>query len=203
MAGTDDAGLSLFDACAMAVGGMVGGKIFAVLGTAAGQAGNAAFLASVARPVLGRAGLVAVLAAAVLSTASAINATLFASSRLARRVADDGELPKVVTRWTRGGVPIVFLAVMAAGAAAVELAGSLERITIFSSLVFLLVFAVVNASALAHRTWSGWARLLPSLGLVGCLSAAVVLTAHTWRTDRASLWLVGGITAAVGIGRLA
>lgn len=159
-------------------------------------------LASVARPVLGRAGLVAVLAAAVLSTASAINATLFASSRLAGRVADDGELPRALTRWTRGGVPVVFLALMAAGAAAVELAGSLERITTFSSLVFLVVFAVVNASALAHRTWSGWARLLPSLGLVGCLAAAVVLTAHTWRTDPASLRLVGGIAVAVGIGRL-
>lgn len=159
-------------------------------------------LASVARPVLGRAGLVAVLAAAVLSTASAINATLFASSRLARRVADDGQLPSAVTRWTRGGVPILFLAVMAAGATAVELTGSLERITTFSSLVFLVVFAVVNASALAHRTWSGWARLLPSLGLVGCLAAATALTVHTWRTDRATLWLVCGIAAALVVARL-
>lgn len=42
-------------------------------------------LAYVARPVLGRIGIVAVLIAAVLSTASAINATLFASARLAHR----------------------------------------------------------------------------------------------------------------------
>jgi len=36
--------LSLFDACAMAIGGKVGGGIFAVLGVAVDQAGNAAFV---------------------------------------------------------------------------------------------------------------------------------------------------------------
>lgn len=49
----DSRKLSLLDACAMAVGGMVGGGIFAVLGTVALSAGNAAFLA------FGLAGLLA------------------------------------------------------------------------------------------------------------------------------------------------
>lgn len=154
-------------------------------------------LASVARPVLGRAGIVAVLVAAVFSTASAINATLFASARLGRRVADDGQLPSTLTRWTRDGVPVPFLALMALGAIAVEVTGSLERITTFSSLVFLSVFAVVNAAALAHRTWTGWWRLVPSLGLTGCLAAAGTLAVHLWRTDRPSLWVVLAVSAGL------
>lgn len=36
--------LSLFDACGMAIGGMVGGGIFAVLGEAVMTSGNAAFI---------------------------------------------------------------------------------------------------------------------------------------------------------------
>ena len=160
-------------------------------------------LASVARPILGRVGLVAVLAAAVFSTASAINATLFASARLGRRVTEDGQLPAGLTRWSRAGVPVTFLALMAAGAIAVELTGSLERITTFSSLVFLSVFAVVNLAALVHRTWSGWRRALPVAGFLGCLAAALTLAVHLWRTDRRSLWLVGGIAAGLLVLRAA
>lgn len=154
-------------------------------------------LASVARPILGRVGVVAIVVAAVFSTASAINATLFASARLGRRVTEDGQLPAGLTRWSRGGVPVAFLALMAVGAIAVEATGSLERITTFSSLVFLSVFAVVNAAALAHRTWSGWRRALPVAGLLGCLAAAGTLAFHLWRTDRPSLWLVGGISTGL------
>jgi amino acid transporter len=154
-------------------------------------------LASVAQPVLGRVGLVAVLVAAVLSTASAINATLFASARLGRHVAQKGQLPSFFTHWSRGGVPVLFVAVMAAGAIAVEMTGSLEQITTFSSLVFLVVFAVVNGAALGHGTWSGWRRIVPVFGLLGCLAAAGALVVHLWNTDRASLWIVGGISLAL------
>jgi amino acid transporter len=154
-------------------------------------------LAAVARPVLGRAGLVAVLVAAVFSTASAINATLFASARLGHRVTEDGQLPDLLVRWSRGGIPITFIVLMAAGSIAVEATGTLERITTFSSLVFLSVFAVVNWAALAHRSWTGWQKALPVAGLLGCLAAAATLVLHLWRTDQPSLRIVGGISAGL------
>ncbi|MDX1645172.1 MAG: hypothetical protein R3244_12525, partial [Thermoanaerobaculia bacterium] len=43
--GESNGKLSLFDACGMAIGGMVGGGIFAVLGEGVQQAGNAAWVA--------------------------------------------------------------------------------------------------------------------------------------------------------------
>ena len=159
-------------------------------------------LASVAEPVLGRLGLVAVLVAAVFSTASAINATLFASARLGDRVAEDGELPSLLTRWRRGGVPVAFTGVMALGAIAVEVTGTLEQITVFSSLVFLVVFAVVNAAALAHGVWEGWRQSLPVLGVGGCLTAAGALTHRLWTTDRETLWIVIAITVLLLIARV-
>ena len=158
---------------------------------------NETVLASVAQPVLGRLGLIAVLVAAIASTASAINATLFASSRLGDRVAEDGQLPEFLTRWRRGGVPGLFIGTMAIGAIAVEITGSLEEITIFSSLVFLLVFAVVNASALAHRVWPGWRRLIPVIGVGGCLASAASLSHRLWTTNREALWIVIAITVVL------
>lgn len=111
-------------------------------------------LAYAARPVLGRLGITAVLVAAVFSTASAINATLFASARLALRITRDGDMPRAVARWRSGGVPVVFVALVAAVAIAVQTTADLGQITAFSSLVFLLVFVVVNATALPHRVFS-------------------------------------------------
>ena len=64
----------------------------ATLSDATIQQHSETILAYVVQPVVGRPGFVAILVAAVLSTASAIHATLFATARLAHRVAQDGEL---------------------------------------------------------------------------------------------------------------
>jgi amino acid transporter len=50
-------------------------------------------LAAAGKEALGSVGLVLVSVGALFAAASAINATLFATARLARRVADDGDLP--------------------------------------------------------------------------------------------------------------
>lgn len=159
-------------------------------------------LASVAEPILGRLGIIAVLVAAIASTASAINATMFASGRLGDRVAEEGQLPKLLTRWRRGGVPVVFIITMALGAIAVEITGSLEQITSFSSLVFLIVFAVVNASALAHQVWPGWQRLIPLIGVAACLASAASLSHQLWASNREALWIVIAIAVLLTILRV-
>lgn len=56
---SDSDKLSLFDACGMAIGGMVGGGIFAVLGEAVMTAGNAAFIS------LGMGGVLALITGVV------------------------------------------------------------------------------------------------------------------------------------------
>jgi amino acid transporter len=159
-------------------------------------------LAQVAMPVLGKAGLVAVMIAAVFSTASAINATIFATGRLANRVARDHQLPPLLVRWQRGGVPVVFVLVTAAGAVAVQFAGSLHTIAGFASVVFLFVFGVVNLCAVIHRSYRGLGLIVPLLGVVGCLGADVRLVMDLYRSDPANAWTIAGIVTVVLLLRL-
>lgn len=154
-------------------------------------------LAYAAEPLLGRVGLTAVLVAAVFSTASAINATLFASARLARRVREQGQLPDVLGRWQSGGVSVAFVLAMAAVAIAIQATADLGQITTFSSLVFLAVFAIVNATAVPRGVFRGWTRFLPLLGAAGCFSAAGVLAFSTARDDVTTLVIVGAIAAGL------
>ena len=60
-------------------------------------------LAEAARPFLGEAGFVLIAVAALLSTTSAINATLYGAGRLAYAIARDGQLPRELERkiWRR------------------------------------------------------------------------------------------------------
>ena len=55
-------------------------------------------LAEAARPFLGRPGFALIAVAAMLSTASAINATLYGAARLSYTIARDGELPAGLER---------------------------------------------------------------------------------------------------------
>jgi amino acid transporter len=154
-------------------------------------------LAYAARPVVGRIGITAVLVAAVFSTASAINATLFASARLARRIRRDGQLPDLLGRWQSGGISVAFVLGMAAAAILIQATADLGQITAFSSLVFLLVFAVVNAAALPHGVFHGLGLLAPAAGTIGCLAAAGTLVYDLARNEPRTLAIVGGIGLAL------
>ncbi|MDX1673876.1 MAG: APC family permease [Longimicrobiales bacterium] len=160
-------------------------------------------LAYAAEPVLGRVGITAVLVAAVFSTASAINATIFASARLALRVTRDEELPGLVGRWKRGGVPVAFVAFTALAALTIQATADLGQITHFSSLVFLAVFVVVNGAAAAHSVFSGWGRLIPVVGGLGCVGAVAALVLDLYHRDPTTLVVIGGIAGLLLLGRLA
>ena len=154
-------------------------------------------LAFVAEPVLGKIGRTVVLVAAVFSTASAINATIFATARLALRVGTDGQLPELITRRKRGGVPVVFVVAATLLAVVIQYLGRLHEITSFSSFVFLLVFAVVNGAAVAHREFSGWGLLLPVFGALGCVAAAVILAVSQYRESPGLAWAL--VATAAGL----
>ena len=151
-------------------------------------------LAMLAKPVLGQAGIVVVLVAAVFSTASAILATIFATSRLSRRIADDGQLPNQLTDRQKSGVPVYFSILMAISAIAVQFFGNLEQITTFSSLVFLFVFSIVNFMGYKHQVFDGWKRFLPVLGSIGCSLAMGVLLYHVYDSEPSTLYVIIGIS---------
>ena len=163
---------------------------------------NEIVLAYVAQPVLGRIGVVIVLVAAVFSTSSAINATLFATARLANRIAADHQLPQELTRRHSGGVPIWFVILASGCTIVIQFMGNLHEIVSFSSIVFLSVFAVVNLSACIHREYKGWQSVLPMAGFLGCLSAVVLLVHDLYSKEPTTLWVITGIAGLLMVLRV-
>jgi len=156
-------------------------------------------LAAAARPFLGDAGRVLVAVAAVLSTASAINATLYGAARLSYIIAKDGELPVELERkiWNR---PVEGLIITAVAALLLANFADLSSMSTMGSAGFLLIFAAVNVASarLAHDTggsrWLGWT------GAALCVVALAALLAQTWSTSPARLGVLGGMAAlAVGV----
>ncbi|MCA9563482.1 MAG: amino acid permease [Myxococcales bacterium] len=129
-------------------------------------------LAIAGRNALGTAGEVIVTIAAAFSTASAINATLFATARLTRRVAEDGELPKMFSQTTDAGVPTFAIIVLGVGGASLAVLGSLSDLVEAASLTFLFTFTTVNLLAV-HKS-EGWKRAIHIAG--SALAAAATIT---------------------------
>lgn len=126
-------------------------------------------LAYVVEPLLGQLGFTIVVVAAIFSTASAINATIFATSRLAMRVTKEGQLPKYFISSIKNKVPIQFVVMMGIIAIVIQLLGNLHQITTFSSMVFLLIFAFVNGIAILTKQFKTWKIIFPLLAIGGCL----------------------------------
>ena len=147
-------------------------------------------LAVAARPTLGQVGFVLIGIAALMSTASAINATLFGSARLAMVMAAEHALPRVFSlRERTREVPWVSLVVLSVLTVAFVLPADLTIISSFASAAFLAIFAAVNFSAWRlrarirftpqcrrRRLFSGRARYAP----LACLANRP----HQSRLDR-------------------
>jgi amino acid transporter len=156
-------------------------------------------LAEAARPFLGQTGFLMIAVAAMLSTASAINATIYGAARLSYVMAKDGELPAALERkaW---GEPIEGLLITAVAAVLIANFIDLTKLSTMGSSGFLLVFAAVNAAnaKLARDTASR--RWLSLAGVVLCLAALATLLAQTADTSPAQLWvLLAMVGAAVGL----
>jgi hypothetical protein len=161
-------------------------------------------LAVAARPMLGQAGFVLIGIAALLSTASAINATLFGAARLAMVMAKEHALPRIFSmRERKRPVPYVSLLVLSGLAITFTLTAKLSVISVFASATFLLIFAAVNFAALRLAARIGLHRLVPLAGGVLASASFAILIWHVWNHDRTSLvWLVAfyGTAATVEAG---
>ncbi len=155
-------------------------------------------LAEVARPFLGQAGFTLIAIAAMLSTASAINATLYGTARLSRSIAEDGELPSSLEK-TVWGQPVRGMLITAALTLVVANAFDLSSIATLGSAGFLLIFAAVNA-ANAKREPRGGGTIVSIAGVVACVAALAALVWQTATTEPAkTLVLAAMIVVAVGV----
>ncbi len=113
-------------------------------------------LSVAARAAAGWPGVVAMTIAAGFATSAAINSTLFSTAKLARRVADDGELPKWIDHQNGAGVPDRPIIAIGAIAGLLAVAGSLSSLVEAASLVFLATFTIVNLTAWRHLKRGRW-----------------------------------------------
>ena len=151
-------------------------------------------LAEAARPFLGQSGFTLIAIAAMLSTASAINATLYGAARLSYCVARDGELPAMLERkvW---GKRIEGLLITAGLTLFVANAFDLTSISTVGSAGFLLIFAAVNTANARHAPHTkshGW---ISAAGAVACLAALGALIWQTARTGPMKLLVLAAMVA--------
>ncbi|AEA46193.1 amino acid permease [Archaeoglobus veneficus] len=139
-------------------------------------------LAAAAEPPLGEIGFWLVTFAALASTSSAINATLYGTARASYMVAKYGQLPKAVEKplWKEayeGLLIISILSLLFANTA------SLESISTAGSSGFLLIFLFVNIAALKLRDSVKLNPVVPAAGATLTFVALVTLTYRMAETD--------------------
>jgi amino acid transporter len=150
-------------------------------------------LAEAARPSLGQAGFVLVAVAALLSTTSAINATLYGPARLSWTIARSGELPEAFDKkvWDR---PIEGLLVTTGLTLVVANAFDLSSIALAGSAAFLIIFAAVNLAA-ARLAKSKAPRVLALIAAAACVISLVALILEERSRNPGGLAIVGGLVA--------
>jgi len=150
-------------------------------------------LAEVAKPMLGQAGFTIITIAALISTFSAINASLYGGSRVSYEIAEDDELPNEFTHqfWSQ---PIGLLITAVATLVLVNTL-ELESISTAGSIGFLLVFAVVNLVGVRKAAELKSSKWIAGTGAFLCLAALAALLVHNFQTSKMNLLIAGGVIA--------
>jgi len=145
-------------------------------------------LSDAGEQMLGRVGFVVIGVAALLATASGVNATMFGDANLAYMVAKTGELPADFARgvW-RGGTGGLFIA--AGITAAFVLFFPLAAVGQMASLAFLIVYGTVSLGHLRAYRDTGAKRWLLVLAVALNLALFALLLGYTIHTGPTSTWL--------------
>ncbi len=155
-------------------------------------------LAVAAKPFLGHAGFVLIGLAALFSTASAINATLFGTARLGMIMASDRALPAAFGfKSKQNNIPWVSLVSITGVTLVFVNLANLDIISSFASSTFLLIFALINLSAWRLRKKTLGNGLLALTGMLLSLSSWLALIFYLWTTNPNNLIWIGTTYIAV------
>jgi amino acid transporter len=149
-------------------------------------------LAEAARPILGQFGFTLIAIAALLSTGSAINATLYGTARVSYIIAKDGELPETLERkiWKR---PVEGLLITSGLTLLVSNLFDLDSISLMGSAGFLLIFAIVNLANAKLRAKTKSKPWLSYVGMVACFGALATLLWQRAMTAPKELLVFGAL----------
>jgi amino acid transporter len=138
--------------------------------------------------VMGHVGFVIIGAAALLATASGVNATMFGDANLGFMVAKSGELPSDFTRgvWRGGNVGLLIAAALTA---LFVVFFPLSAVGSMASLAFLIVYGTVSAGHLRVYRETGAKRWLLVLAVALNLALFLLLLGYTIHTGPASTWI--------------
>ncbi|HEY8237325.1 MAG TPA: APC family permease [Gaiellaceae bacterium] len=138
-------------------------------------------IAEAARPALGDAGFTVMAVAALLSTAGATNATLYASSNLTGMLAQEGLFPSFFGAGSRLGAK-AGLFITAGLVLIVANLVDLSAIASVGSAVALMIFVLVGVAGYRRRTDTGSNTAIVALAITVTAAVLGFFAVDTWRT---------------------
>jgi amino acid transporter len=151
-------------------------------------------LAEAARPMLGQVGFTIITIAALISTFSAINASLYGGSRVSFEVAQDDELPHELTSqlWNQP----VGLMITAVLTLLITNVLALESISIAGSIGFLLIFTIVNLIGYKKSSQINSRLSITITGTIFCAVATITLIVQQFNTNMTGVLIAVSIITA-------
>ncbi len=142
-------------------------------------------LAKAAEPFFGESGFIIISIAALLSTASAINATLYGSGRVSYLIAKLGELPATFKEQIKNGYEGMIIIALLSIIFATSF--DLTNISVAGSLGFLIIFTLVNFAnfKLAKETKAN--RFIALIATLLTFISAIVLVGYNLKHSPKSL----------------
>ena len=154
-------------------------------------------LAEAAEPFFGKTGFIIIGIAALLSTASAINATLYGGGRTSYLIARYGELPgRFENKFKNGYEGMIIIALLGI---IFSTSFNLDNISVAGSLGFLIVFSLVNYANFKLHKETGGNRFISGGGTLLGLTATAVLIGHNLIHSPKSLITSGIVILAVSL----
>jgi amino acid transporter len=143
-------------------------------------------LAVAAKPALGQIGFTLVAIAALLSTFSAINATIYGNARLGYFLAKEGELPNALGK-EKHNIPGNDILIISFFSLLVANSIELTEIAIIGSAGFLLIFAIVNMAAFKLAKDIKANRLIIAVAVLLSILALFMLLFYTYHNNPAAI----------------
>ena len=146
-------------------------------------------LAAGASDIMGSLGGNLVVLGAILATSSAINGTLFGSSRQMARIADDGYLPPIISQ-RKQGIPKTAIMTMAGIASLLIAMGGLRLILEFGSITFLLVSLLMAIANFKIRNKTNSSTPITIVSIAGLLLGTSLILYYEYQSNPEQLLFI-------------
>ena len=148
---------------------------------------------------MGNMGQNLVIFGAILATSSAINSTLFGSSRQMAKIADDGYLPKLISL-RKNNIPKNAIIIMSIIASFLIIIGGLRLILEFGSITFLLVSLLMSIAnfKIRHKTQSSLSITI--ISILGLLTGTILILYYEFINQPQQLLFIGLLYAILSFG---